>query len=300
MSTTLAPPAPSPVTRRAKAAQPLPAAVLTTALGLSLWVATGSLVLAVADGLGHHPARRLTVGLLLVLGSTAALWQRRQVSGWLQARPWLVLPVAATELLLAALDGVVGGPYMAFTLTAVGVAVVVARPRTVWACALLLSILYGLAVLIGHSPASLDHDGDLAGVIGQLLGYPFAALSLLGLAGLFQRFENNAALILDEIRAAPALTPALTQAIAGPAAHIGALPAAEVTVVRLTPAEIRVVEGLAAGKAPKELAHDWGVKITTVRTHIKHAKRKTGARTVPELAACAAHPDWPEVTSSGD
>ena len=57
----------------------LPLSVLTTALCLSLWVAFGSLVLAVADGLGVDPVRRLIVGVVLVLGTALALWWRWRV-----------------------------------------------------------------------------------------------------------------------------------------------------------------------------------------------------------------------------
>lgn len=61
----------------------------------------------------------------------------------------------------------------------------------------------------------------------------------------------------------------------------------------LTPREIEVVEGLARGSRPKQLARTWNVSLATVRTHIKHAKRKTGALTLSELAAMTARPDWP-------
>ncbi len=55
------------------------------------------------------------------------------------------------------------------------------------------------------------------------------------------------------------------------------------------------MEGLASGSAPKQLAYQWGVSLATVRTHIKHAKRKTGARTISELTALAAQASWPNV-----
>jgi DNA-binding CsgD family transcriptional regulator len=61
---------------------------------------------------------------------------------------------------------------------------------------------------------------------------------------------------------------------------------------RLTPSEIKVVEGLAQGKSAKQLAYEWGVTLATVRTHIKHAKRKTGARTLRQLAGLVARSDW--------
>src|SRR5277367_982403 len=69
----------------------LPLSVLTTAMCLSLWVAFGSLVLAVIDGLGADPVRRLGVGTVLVLGAGLALWWRRRVCALLGKRPWLVL-----------------------------------------------------------------------------------------------------------------------------------------------------------------------------------------------------------------
>lgn len=98
----------------------------------------------------------------------------------------------------------------------------------------------------------------------------------------------------------PALTAALSEAIErgghGPLPLLPAPAAATPTpMVRLTTTERRVVEGLASGNAPKQLAHQWGVSLATVRTHIMHAKRKTGARTLSELAAMTAQADWPNV-----
>jgi len=62
----------------------------------------------------------------------------------------------------------------------------------------------------------------------------------------------------------------------------------------MTTTEIRVVVSLAAGSSAQELALAWKVSLDTVRTHIKHAKRKTGARTLPELAGIAARSGWLE------
>jgi DNA-binding CsgD family transcriptional regulator len=276
----------------------LPLSVLTTALCLSLWVAFGSFVLAAAEGLRVDPVRRLIVGVVLVLGTALALSWRRRVCVWLFVRPWLVLVVAVVQLAVVAVDGLVGGPYVAFTLTSIGIAVVVAPTRMVWWCVVLLVVCFAAGVLIGHSPERLVQEGQLAGVLGQALAYPFAALGLLGLATLFKRFVSNAPVILESIRAgAPALTPALGYAIANPG-KMRALPPGEAAPIRLTAAEIRVVEGLAQGKTAKQLAYEWGVSLATVRTHIKHAKRKTHARTLRQLAGLVARPDWPEVGSA--
>lgn len=281
-------------------AQALPAGVLTTALWLSLWVACGSFVLAVADGLGAHPARRLLVGALFVVASAIAVWQREKVCTALRLNPVLVVPLAALQLGVCLIDGLIGGPYVAFTMTSIGLAVVVARSRTVWACVALLDVSYAVIVLIDRSPSRMVHSGDFAGVLGQLLAYPFAGLALLGLACVFKRFVGNAEPIVDAIRGGqPALTPALTHAIARPGRPVPQLPPGSVPRPALTRAEVRVVEGLASGRAPKQLAHEWQLSLTTVRSHIKHAKRKTGAKTVPELAALAARPDWPNVSRRG-
>jgi DNA-binding CsgD family transcriptional regulator len=135
-------------------------------------------------------------------------------------------------------------------------------------------------------------------VLGALLGYPFAALIGLGLVRLFTRFLANVEPTLNAMRhGAPALTPALDRAIErGEHARLHLpptpAPATRSPSAGLTAAERRVVEGLASGSAPKQLAHSWGVSLATVRTHIKHAKRKTGARTLPELAAMTTHADW--------
>ena len=277
----------------------LPLDVLAMLLWLSLWLAFGSLVLAVADGLGPHPARRVLIGLLLVCVSAVALWRLKTVAAWLRARPWLVVPLGAAELGVAVVDGLIGGPYVAFSMTSIAVAVFVARPRTVWLCVLVLDAGYALAIMVNHTPAAVIRNGDLGGVLGALLGYPFAALIGLGLVRLFTRFLANVEPTLDAMRdGAPALTAALSKAIErgghGPL-PLPPAPTAVTPPVRLTAAERRVVEGLASGSAPKQLAHQWGVSLATVRTHIKHAKRKTGARTLSELAAMTAQADWANV-----
>ncbi len=292
-------------TSRAQKSQPeerpggLPLSVLTTALWLSLWVAVGSFALAVAEGLGAHPARRLMVGLFLMFGTITALWQRARICASLFTRPSLVLVVGAVQLSVVAVDRLVGGPYVAFTLTSIGLAVIVAPAATVWRLVALLEAGYVTGVLVTQSPQRLVRTGDLTGVLGLMLGYSFAALSLLALAGLFNRFLRNAGPFIDGLRdGAPFLTPALTRAIARPGQPVLALPVGSPAPVRLTAAEIRTVEGIARGDAPKQLAHQWGVSIATVRSHIKHAKRKTGSRTLRELAALVAHPDWPNLSSN--
>jgi DNA-binding CsgD family transcriptional regulator len=267
--------------------------VITIGLSLSLWLATGSLVLGLADG-GPHPTRRALVGVLLVVLSAAALWRRRTVWAWLRSRPWLVVPLAVAELAAAAIDALPGpGPYTAFSMTSIALAAAAARPRTVWLTVGVLECSYTVAVLADRSPARLAHEGRLGSVLGVLLGFPFAALVALGIVSLFARFLADVPRALDALRdGAPALTPALAQAIERGPRPRPQLPSPS-PATELTPTERRVVEGLADGSAPKEIAFRWGVSIATVRTHIRHAKRKTRARTLSELAGMTARADWP-------
>lgn len=269
---------------------PLASAVLTVALWMSLWIISGSLLVVAVDEPGPHPARRMIVGLLLLLGTLVALWQRERFSEQARRRPWIVLLLAAAQLCAAAIDGLLpAGPYVAFSLTSVVIAVIVAHPRTVWLTVVLLVVGLAAAAVIEESPAGLARSGDLDGVLGAMLGYPFVAALGIGMIALFRGMLVNVEPLLDEMRrGGPVLTPALAEAI-----REGGRGAPERLLlpppppIRLTPREARVVDGLARGKAPKQLAYEWGISLATVRTHIKHAKAKTGARTLPELAAFA-------------
>lgn len=271
--------------------QQLPSTLLTAALCGALWLAAGGLLLAVLGGLGEHGARRLVIGLVLVLASAAALWRRREVATWLRARPWLVIPLAAAQLALAVVDGVHSSPYLAFCMTSVMLAVIVAKTRVVWLCA--GSLVVACAMTMWIDRAAIADGRDLAGALGHLLSYLSVAGLLLGLRRLYTNFTARVGSRLEEIRAgAPALTPALSLAIERGAAPIALLPA-PCPLRDLTPTERDVVYGLVRGRAPKQLAAERGVSLATIRTHIANAKRKTGARTMPGLVAIAARADGP-------
>jgi len=268
--------------------------VLGIALTLALWVAFGNWVLAIIDGLGDHPARRLAIGLVLVLSIALALWQRQAVCSVLRTRPWLVVLVAAGQQSAVVADGAMSSAYVAVSMTSIGLAAIVARATTVWLCVAVLDIAYAVAIVAERSPAELVHSGDLAQALGALLGYPFTALVVLGLAGWYTRFVSNADAIIDRLRAgSPALSSALTQAIqiSAPRA-LGLLPPPS-GFTALTAQEMRVVEALADGRRPKQIAFDWRVSLPTVRKHLQRAKRKTGARTLAELAAMTTSAEWP-------
>lgn len=268
--------------------------VLAITLALALWMASGNLALAVIDGLGQHPIRRLLIGIVLVLTIAAALWRRRAVSAALQAKPWLVVLVAVAQLSAVVADGPLDGRYKAICATSIGIATIATRARTVWLCVAVLDVGYVAAAVIASSPGQLVASGHLGAVLGTVLAYPFTALVGLGLVRLFIGFVSNAAGEIDRLRSgSPALMPALARAIQLGAAPRVALLEAPSRFVGLTNREIRVVEELAMGRRPKQIAFDWGVSLATVRKHLRLAKRKTGARTLPELAAMTTAPDWP-------
>lgn len=56
---------------------------------------------------------------------------------------------------------------------------------------------------------------------------------------------------------------------------------------KLTPAELKVLEGLIADETPEEIAARLNIGITTVRTHLKHLRLKTGARRLSGLVRIA-------------
>jgi DNA-binding CsgD family transcriptional regulator len=251
------------------------------ALCLSAWVTAGSVALAVADGLGEHALRRALIGVALVAAYAAAIAGRRAVCEGLRLRPWLVVPVAAVLIGVIGFDQPVNGAYVAVSLTPIGLAIVVARARTLWLCVAVLTGGYALAVLVRYSPAELARAGDLGGVFGALLSYPVVALVLVAVRGLFTYLADHALRV-----------PSVQEAIAPAevALLVSGAPAA-----RLTRTEIRVVEKLASGYAPKQVAVEMDVAVGTIRTHIKRAKRKTGAKTLRELAGLTTDPLWPRV-----
>lgn len=180
--------------------------VLAIALGLSLWIAAGSVALATLDGLGDDPLRRLLVGLAVVVCYVAALWRCEAVSAALRVRPWLIAPFSVAIIGLICIDGVTDGaqisPYLAITLTPIGLAVVVARPRLVWLCVVLLEAGFVTAALVVENATARTGDPQttLASLLGAFLGYPFAALVLLGVGRLFTRFIADADGHLERIR----------------------------------------------------------------------------------------------------
>jgi DNA-binding CsgD family transcriptional regulator len=126
----------------------------------------------------------------------------------------------------------------------------------------------------------------------QIVDLILNALAGLVLIALLRRFLTRVPATLQAARSdGVALTPRLANAVAG--ATVKQLPRADATAViePLTTAEREVLALLARGRAPKQAARDLSVAISTVRSHIAAAKRKTGARTLEQLVALFAEAD---------
>jgi len=111
----------------------------------------------------------------------------------------------------------------------------------------------------------------------------FAAGGLL-IVTLLHRFLADLPRLLDAVHAGgPSLTPQLAQAARGQPVALppGADP--RTLLAALTPAELDVVKRLAAGRLPKQVAHDLNIDKGAVDSRIKSARRKTGARTTVRL-----------------
>lgn len=245
--------------------------VLTIVLALALWFAASSYALAWVDGLGDHPVRRAVIGGVLVGICTTALVLRRPVAVRLRRAPVLILPVACGFQLASSADAPGGGPYTALTLALVFVAAVVARPRTVWLTVLALAITHAAGAVLAGDVLGLG-GRDVGGILGHLVALPFAAGIFLGFVLLMRQTTDRAPAAIGDARerAARALAPEALDAGPNP-------------TETLTPAERRVLAGLVAGRAVKEIARDLGIAPSTAQTHVRNMKRKTGARTIAEL-----------------
>jgi DNA-binding CsgD family transcriptional regulator len=93
-------------------------------------------------------------------------------------------------------------------------------------------------------------------------------------------FHRPGALLLIHAPGNPAAKPEATQAG-------NATLQTFATRHRLTPAELRVLQGLLHDRAPKQIATEQSVSIKTVRTQLSRLYAKTGTRNQRELVRVA-------------
>jgi DNA-binding CsgD family transcriptional regulator len=276
--------------RRPTDAGPLDAATTVLRAGLVLVAAVAAVDTGLALAAGESV---LTLLEGVVLFSVALLGAVRvDVTERVLRRPGR----AATAVLVFAAFGVLDPGlqtnYSQVASAMIWVVAVVSAPAWIAVSLLLAGIGYVAALARhGHSWSWLVHGDGLATFSTQeadLVGN--AAAGLLAVL-LLRRFLHAAPTILQDVwagRPAMALTPQLAAAAGGgvPAALPRADPAA--LTAGLSDAERGVVRLLVVGMAPKQAAAELGVALSTVRSHIASAKRKTGSRTLHQLVAIVA------------
>lgn len=221
--------------------------------GAIAWVALWWLLRAHADGLPQRFARR---PVLLILFGTAS-----------------VAPIAVDGGLESTLTT------QALWLTWIA-AVTISAPATV-----AMAVAMAAATAAGLAAAGLSVNEFAVGpdrFQATLLIFNPIVVTLAGLAlvGVFRHIFNTGGAALDAIRhGEPASTPAMTRLLRREPSRLLEAPPVE----PLTEAERAVVMMLRDGLLPKQIARQRGSSLATVRTQIKHAKRKTGARTLNDL-----------------
>jgi len=257
-----------------------------------------ALLIAASNVAGVAPTGRSTdVATALGLG-WCALWALAAVFPEVTARcfqRWQITApaLAAANAVTVGLTGGVESRLLAVCMYAGWIASVVVKARA----ALLTSLLIGVSVLVGYGLAGSSVADGLASVHRDNVLNSALLPVLVGLVGVMLATVTNAifgglgGIVRDLRNGGAATTPAMTALFAGrpvllldpPTRNPGA---------RLSPTEHDVVASLAAGRRPKQIALQRGVAISTVRSQIKAAKRKSGARTIDELVAVA----WDERT----
>jgi DNA-binding CsgD family transcriptional regulator len=266
--------------------------VLRVAVLIAMLITIGNLVGAIAG----FTASGVVTGPAVALGAGwAMLWA--VAATWTSATAWCFVRWRVTALLLAgacaatiALTGGVDSPLCSVCMYAGWIASVVVAARA----ALVVSLLMSAAVVVGFVVTGTA-VADIVSGPHRYTSVTNVVLPLMaGVVGVLLASVTNSVLagvdaILAGLRTgAPAATPGLTALFAERDVRALAPPDEpdeldERERIALTSAEQEVVDLLTAGYLPKQIAHMRGVSLSTVRSQIKAAKRKTGARTLAQL-----------------
>lgn len=252
--------------------------VLRCGLALMLAAAGIDTFLAIVDG---APVHTVLEGVVL-FGLAAGGMSRPDLTARFLRPPGRTALLAALFAAAGALDGGIQTHYAGIGPALVWFAAVVSSRR--WFLVTLLVSCAGYVGGLWLHGLSLDDEAGV--VLTQLADYGLSGGAGLLAVSILRRFLAGIPGQLEDVRAGgPSLTPQLAAAARGgiPLTLPRADPVA--LVAPLTPAEHAVVERLAAGMAPKQIALELGIALPTVRSHIAAAKRKTGARTLGQLVA---------------
>jgi DNA-binding CsgD family transcriptional regulator len=252
----------------------------------------GSIAGFTADGTLTGPATQLTLAwsVLWAIAAafpaiTAACFTRWSMT---------VGALAGANAMTAAVTGGISSPALGVCMYVGWLASVVVSARV----ALVTSMVIAASTITGYLLAGESFHDIFIGP-DRYTAVSNAALPVLtGLVGALLASVTNSTFsqlpmtVAELRRGAPASSPAMTALFAErPLAELPrtapSLPAFEPAAAPLTSTERAVVQQLAEGHSPQEIAQLREVKESTIRSHLKSAKQKTGARTLAHLVVLA-------------
>jgi len=246
----------------------------------ALWFALGGVLFGIAllalRGRGS-PLELATAAGLLVLAIAALAWWRPLLE-LLRSRPAAMLGFPLPPLLAVTLDGGFDSVWTPLVGITVGVPATLGLPWLSLGCALWAAT--GQATAAWLHRAEVDRAHIVEAAVFNALGTVAVGVGIALIVATLADFLQRRAQILMQLREDDVpLDPSHRQPAAKPSKRL-LMPAPRMA---LTAAELKVVSLLAAGRAPKQAAADLDVAVSTVRSHLKAAKRKTHARTLTEL-----------------
>jgi DNA-binding CsgD family transcriptional regulator len=226
-------------------------------------------------GRGSAPSLMIAAAMLAL--AAGALRYRRELLELLRRHPAGTLLFPLPALAAVTLDGGFDSIWTPLVAITVGVPATLGLPWLSLGCALLTATGQATAAWINRGDASSDRllETTIFSAAGTVAVGVGIALAVATLADFLRRRPQILSQLRESdllLRSSPVRESAATQRQLTPAPR-----------APLSPAELRVVTLLTAGRAPKQVAADLGVTIATVRSHLKAAKRKTHARTLTEL-----------------
>jgi DNA-binding CsgD family transcriptional regulator len=263
--------------------------VLRATVLIGLLIACSNLAGATPSGRVQGPATLLGSMwcLLWILAATFPAITARCLMRWRIT----ALALAVANAVTVALTGGIDSPLLSVCMYGGWIASVVVNARGAMALSLSIAAsVFAGYLLAGASPAEVLGGAHRDSALNSALLPILTGLVGVMLASVTNSIFGRMPEIVDGLRrGAPASTPAMTALLAGqPIALLPPGPrerCAAARPVALTRAERDVVALLADGLRPKQVARLRDVAISTVRSQIAAAKKKTGARTIEELIA---------------
>lgn len=241
-------------------------------LRLALFIGLCDSIVAFSTAVLIRPsAAGLVLGAAWIPAWGTALTRASGLAGFIKAHPWVLPAFVALAMMPAILDGGYPGNLATQPIWTVLVAAALLDWR--WTLATGVAAFGAKCLVFGLTATGPEPFAQGSPAEANTALFLPLALVPLSLAMIY------------------ALRP-LTDAVGTSPVPAGATPpASDVTPsVALSAAQVEIVDMLAAGLSPKQICHLRGTSLDTVRTQIKLAKRKVGARTLDDLVARAWRP----------